>query len=1479
MRKRELFFLIGLWSVVIVGLAAWDAFHLLRGWRETNEFDFGSAGELAVEICLWVGGIVGTFWLHRRMLLRGSERTQLLAEVVASEERWRSALDAAGDGVWDWNTQTDILYRSPRWKAMLGYAGNEIGDQLSDWESRVHPEDHSGAMAILERHLAGETPVYQSEHRVRCKDGNYKWILARGRVVSRSPEGRPLRVIGTHQDLSAQKQIEIARQESERRYRQLLASITNYVYSVELVDGQPHSTTHSPGCLAVTGYTAAEYAANPLLWIEMVPLAEQAAVVAHSAAALRGELTDPLEHRIRHKDGAIRWVRSTLVPRHNVEGKLIAFDGLVQDITERKQTDDALRESEARYRLVADNTGDVIWLFDFVANHFTFVSPSVVKLTGYTVDESLRLGLQDTMPVTSVAEATARLATRLEALAAGDESARTRTFGLQLRRKDGSVVNTELVTTLITDTDGRVTHLQGTTRDITARKQSEDELRRISRWLEHTQRISRVGGWTIELATSKLWFSIEARRIYGLGDGEFTLADIQKVPLPEYRPALDRAMRDLVEHGILYDIEIQIRRPADGAVLDIHSVAELSPEGDTVIGVIHDITARKLADAALRESEHVLQESQKVAALGSYSLDIAAAHWTSSVILDEIFGIDDQFDHTTSSWLSLIAPADRSMMTDYFTLEVLGKGQRFDKQYRIVREKDGAERWVHGLGQLEFNAEHLPVRMLGTIQDITARKLAELALSDSEQRYRLLVENSSFPVIVSTLTTGRLLFVNQRAKEFYELDEHSGAPDLWTNPPDRTKLMEELIAGHVIDRREVALRSACGTPLRVEVSARLLEFDGQQAIFSVHNDVTARVRAEAELRKLSHAVEQSPVTVIITDLTGAIEYVNPSFTATTGYTFEEARGRNPRILRSGHLSAEVYREMWQAITTGHEWRGEFHNRRKNGELFWEAATISPITDEAGRITQFLAVKENITERKVAADRIREQAALLEVTQDAIVVLNLERVIEYWNRGAEKLYGVNREQALGQRYEAIAYRELPVEFELDWRRFLANGEWSVERRHVSRQRGEIIVQKRATLVRDEQGGAKSALLVITDITEAKHLESQLLRAQRLESLGSLASGVAHDLNNVLAPILLSTGLLATSARSPRERELIELVGDSARRGAEIVKQLLLFGRGNDSPRSPMSVATAIKDLVQMMRETFPKNLVISTCASSDLWMIDGDRTQVHQVLLNLCVNARDAMPAGGKLAVLAENHHVDPAFAARQADAKPGPHVAIRVKDTGSGISRENQEKIFDPFFTTKPIGQGTGLGLATVLSIVRNHGGFVTVESQPGAGTEFAIFLPARASAAAAIAAEQGQNPLHGQGELVLLIDDEASIRSALGQVLTTHHYDIVVAGDGAEGLALFTRHAQRVKLVITDIMMPVMDGMQAIRALRQHNPTLPIIAISGVLSQRAELETKFGPHIRFLPKPFAAEMALSLARELLDRSLSSASAYSPTAQ
>ncbi len=491
------------------------------------------------------------------------------------------------------------------------------------------------------------------------------------------------------------------------------------------------------------------------------------------------------------------------------------------------------------------------------------------------------------------------------------------------------------------------------------------------------------------------------------------------------------------------------------------------------------------------------------------------------------------------------------------------------------------------------------------------------------------------------------------------------------------------------------------------------------------------------------------------------------------------------------------------------------------------------------------------ERIQVEEKLHEQAALLDAANDAIYVRALDGTVRFWNQGAERLLGWTSAEALGRKIGETVPHEANA-FEAAHAAVLKQDSWAGDLRMTTKKGKQVMVFCHWTLLRDEQGLPREVLATGTDITDKKQLEAQFLRAQRLEGIGSLASGIAHDLNNILAPVLMIAPLLRDSNPDPENRMMLDTIENSARRGADIIKQLLSFARGTPGARLPLPIRHLLRDMDQILRETFPRDIRSCIEMPKALWPVLGDATQLHQSLMNLCVNARDAMPDGGTLKIGAKNVTVDAAAAARETGVQPGPFVCLSVTDTGSGISLEDQEHIFDPFFTTKEIGKGTGLGLATVLGIVRGHQGFVQVESQMGHGTTFHLYFPASpGDLKPEISNLKLPKPPRGQGEMILVVDDEASVRDSVRRTLETHGYRVITASHGVDGLAAFSDHRASVRAVLTDMMMPVMNGPAMITALRALEPNLPVLGMTGLPDRTG---VKGFEHVKLsvlLAKPF----------------------------
>ncbi|MDZ7781119.1 MAG: response regulator [Gemmatimonadota bacterium] len=620
-----------------------------------------------------------------------------------------------------------------------------------------------------------------------------------------------------------------------------------------------------------------------------------------------------------------------------------------------------------------------------------------------------------------------------------------------------------------------------------------------------------------------------------------------------------------------------------------------------------------------------------------------------------------------------------------------------------------------------------------------------------------------------------------------------------------------------------------------------------------HQELLARVRTHLRTQQLARELRASeqrfrdlldnqPDGVLVVDEAGIIQFANPAAEKLLSRPARELIGTDFGFPLTAGAETEL------DLTSS---EGTRVVAMRVGDTTWDgrAAWLTTLRDE--------------TQRQAAAERMAEQAELLDRAQDAIFTLNLDGTIRFWNEGAQHLYGWPPDEVEGQSVHTLLFPS-PQEGEVIMAQVLEQTDWRGEMEQCRRNGSTVTVEGRWSVVPDENGEPARILCVNTDVTEQKELLSQFLRAQRMESVGRLAGGIAHDLNNVLAPILMSIEMLQEDTVDPETLEILATVQESAQRGADLVKQVLLFSRGVGGARIAVDVAKTLQDLGRVVRDTFPKTIQLESRIPDDLWKIKGDPTQIHQVFMNLFVNARDAMPQGGRLRLEAANMTLDEQYMAMIGEATAGPHVRVTITDTGVGMSAEVLEMAFEPFFTTKEVGSGTGLGLSTVAAIIKSHGGLMNLSSEPRKGTTFQVFLPAEQSEATVEPASPPVERLLGCGELILVVDDERSIRSITQQTLEAFGYRAVTALDGADALAVYGMRGQEISAVLVDMMMPVMDGTTTIRALRRIDPDVPILASSGVaehseVARMDELAVGY-----FLSKPYTATDLLTALKEVL---------------
>jgi PAS domain S-box-containing protein len=636
--------------------------------------------------------------------------------------------------------------------------------------------------------------------------------------------------------------------------------------------------------------------------------------------------------------------------------------------------------------------------------------------------------------------------------------------------------------------------------------------------------------------------------------------------------------------------------------------------------------------------------------------------------------------------------------------------------------------------------------------------------------------------------------------------------------------------------------------------------------------VGGRMDPEHDLIRFRKAVESSGEVVFLTDPKGIITWINPEFTGLYGYSPSEVVGlHTPRLLKSGLMAPKVYEQFWHEILKKQTVKAEFINRTKDGRLVTIEGSANAVLDEHEAILGFVAIQRDVSARKEIERRLRESEelyrTLVETSPDGIVLAGLDGTIQLCNptlvamsgcATAADLVGRNALQLLAEEDRTRA----PDIFEKarEGRQSPSHMEFHLERKDGI----HIPCELNFSVVRSEDGQPRGFLGVLRDITSRKKLEAQLLQAQKMEAIGRLAGGISHDFNNLLTAILGYTDLISGDPRTPQGlQQDLQAIRKASERATSLTRQLLAFSRRQILQPKTIDLNSTIAETDKMLRRLIGEDIQLITMLDPDLSPIRADPGQIEQVILNLAVNGRDAMPHGGVLTIETRNVTLDEDDA-RSWLIQPGPYVLLSVRDTGTGMDAGTQSHMFEPFFTTKEQGKGTGLGLSTVYGIVKQSGGHILVRSEQGKGTVFRLYLPSAHEEAGRTEKAASPAPSPQPGQTILLVEDEEWVRSMMNRALSASGYSILQAGDGSEALELADHFGGRIHLLLTDLVMPRMGGVELARILATKDPHLKILYLSGY-SDQAITQDSLDAGRSFLQKPFTPDALVKAVRELLD--------------
>ncbi len=1026
-------------------------------------------------------------------------------------------------------------------------------------------------------------------------------------------------------------------------------------------------------------------------------------------------------------------------------------------------------------------------------------------------------------------------------------------------------------------------------------KQAENALRRSEENLANAQRIAHIGSWETNLVNNHVFWSDEVYRIYGLSKDhlEISLEVFISFIHPDDRQSVQGAADEAVLQKAPYNTEHRIIRP-DGDVRIVCEIGEVTFDetGEPLrfIGTVQDVTERKVTEEEkMLLSAQIEQQHERLNNIVDNVEGVVWETWRKpdeaaqkidfiSDYVETMLGYTvEEWLSTPKFWLSIVHPDDRERMKRVACENSL-KSQSFIEEFRWVA-KDGHIVWVETHSTAICDDQGQAIGYRGVNIDITERKQAERMIIESEERYRFLFDNSPLPMWVFDLETLDFLSVNKAAISHYGYSRKEflsmSLKDI--RLPEDIPVLLESVKRDVDEVTKVGVlkhRKKDGTIIFADIISNQLIFDGRKAKLVLVNDVTERRKAEESVRFQAHLLNTVEQSVVATDLNGIVTYWNQFAEKLYGWTSAEAVGCSVLKLTTPEINRQQGNQTIARLRAGKGWAGEFVVQNKAGDNFPAYTSNSPVTDKAGKVIGFVGVSVDIIERKNAETALREAQGkyrrLIE-SSPGIIYLNEPNPpysTIFVSPGVEILgYSIEEWYAAPGMWANLLHKD---DFDRVLREFKYATEHDLETdleyRVLGRDGTVYWWQDRGRFVSDVQGNKLSWQGIILDITKTKALEDQLRQSQKLESVGLLAGGIAHDFNNMLTAIngYSDLTLRKLGADDPLRRN-IEEIKKAGVRSADLTHQLLAFSRQQILQPIVLDLNEIIRDTMKMLNRLIGEDIQLATIFNPKIGLVKVDPGQLSQLIMNLAVNARDAMPRGGKITIETANVFLDPNYVREHIGVLPGAYVMLAVSDTGSGMSAEVKEHIFEPFFTTKEIGKGTGLGLATVYGIVKQSGGNIEFKSEESAGTTFKVYLPRVAQQTVTVEKNEISLELPKGTETILVVEDEEMVRHLTRQILEECGYTVIEARNGIEALEICEQKDYKFDLLMTDVVMPEMGGSELSEVLKTKLSDLKTLFTSGYTDDAVVRHGVIEAGTNFLHKPYTPEALANKIREILD--------------